>query len=194
MGYSTTDGATGKGLGSFTTTPTTAADFNKTIELLGRMGNIRVGTTGQRDALTGSSLYEGLHWYSTSADALTVYDGSGWVSGYGDVGYTNISTFSSFWSATAGYTPRVRRVGKRVDLYGAVTAAAGAGADGGIITIPSGYRPTDNVFIGPFRSSGGLTGMMVVNSAGLVNAPNAYVTGSLGTGHVVPLVGSWYTD
>ena len=194
MGYSSTDGPSGKGLGSFTNTPSTTSDLNKLLELVGRMGNLRVGTTATRTALTGSSLYEGLHFYDTTLNDLWVYDGAAWVTGYDDDGYTNVSTFSPFWSATAGYTPRVRRVGQRIDLYGAATAAAGAGADGGIITVPSGFRPTGNVWIGPFRSSGGLSGMLVVSSAGVVSAPNAYVTGSLGAGSVVPFVGSWYVD
>jgi len=78
MGYSSTDGPFGKGVGSFNNTPTTEADFDKVIELLARGVNYRVGTTAQRTAVTGAALYNMALWGDTDTDTVYFYD-SGWV-------------------------------------------------------------------------------------------------------------------
>ena len=78
MGYTASGGP--RGLGVFNTPPSTAADFNKLVELIGRVGNYRGPVTEtERDAISGDELYEGLKVYNTTADALELYDGSGWV-------------------------------------------------------------------------------------------------------------------
>lgn len=130
MGYSTTDGSAGKGLGSFTDTASTEADFDKVIELIARMGNVRVGTTAERTALTGSSVYEGLHFYDTDLDALMKHDGSGWVIVFRDwVTWTPTYTNFSLGNGTisAKYQQLGRRVHFRIELtLGSTSSASGA--------------------------------------------------------------------
>lgn len=77
MGYTTTGGP--KGLGVVTDSNTPLSDFNKMIELIARVGNLRVGTTAARDLLSGDALYEGLHYLNTTTDVLEFYTGSGWA-------------------------------------------------------------------------------------------------------------------
>jgi len=79
MGYSTSGGP--KGLGVFNVTAQTAADLNKLLELIARLGNFYGGIPeSQRDAITGDALYEGLLVFNTDSGALEMYDGSGWAS------------------------------------------------------------------------------------------------------------------
>ena len=130
MGYSTTDGTPGKGLGSFNTTPTTASDFNKTLELVGRMGNLRVDTTAVRTALTGSHLFEGLHFYDTTLDTLFKYDGSGWVLVFQDwTAYTPTLTNHTLGNGTM--EAKYQQAGGRVEFtieytWGSTSSVTGA--------------------------------------------------------------------
>jgi len=93
MGYSTTDGATGKALGSFTTTPSLTSDLNKTIELIGRMGNRRAGTNAARVALTGSALYDGLEYFETDTFERWLRTGGAWV-----LQSKPLTTFTPSWT------------------------------------------------------------------------------------------------
>jgi hypothetical protein len=63
---------------TFNSTPQTVADLNRLVTLIGRMGNLRVGPQSDREALSGTELFEGLHFYDTTLDLLFKYDGSGW--------------------------------------------------------------------------------------------------------------------
>jgi hypothetical protein len=77
VGYGTSGGP--KGLGTFNTSPSTAADLNQLVTLIALMGNLRVGVDSARTALSGGGLYDGLLWYSTDTDMLWAYNGSAWV-------------------------------------------------------------------------------------------------------------------
>lgn len=76
MAYSGSGGT--KGLGQITSPYTPRADLNKILELLGNVGNRRVVTTTERDALTGAMVYEGLEIFNLTTKQIEVYNGSGW--------------------------------------------------------------------------------------------------------------------
>lgn len=74
MGYTTSGGS--RGLGSFTDTPSTVADLDQLATLIAQVGNRRVLTTTDRDALSGAKLYKGLEIYNTTTDTIEIYNGS----------------------------------------------------------------------------------------------------------------------
>lgn len=144
------------------------------------------------DAAKPAAGVNGRRWYATDTGKDYIDNGAAWVSF--DSGTVNISTFGTGWSATTGHTPRIRRMGKRVDIMGAVTNGSGAAWDH-LLTIPVGYRPPAMLFIGHFFASGNqATGQLFVQPTGILSSPSSYHSGSLSPGSAVPLTGSWYID
>lgn len=112
-----------------------------------------------------------------------------------DSDWVNITTFGAGWAATAGHQPRVRKIGDRVDIAGAVTRTTGAYTD--ILTIPPGFRLAGahtNYFIGAAVTSTAIVLELFLNTTHKLTVPAGYGTGAIGNPMVVPLVGSWYTD
>lgn len=145
-------------------------------------------TDAQRIALTGGQLFEGLRVRTTDTKIDWLYTASTWVA-WGTSTTTSL-TLSSGWTATGGYTPRLVRNGGIVSIFGAVTNN-GAGAFTSVLTVPTGYRPAVNTFLSATHSSQTMNGMALVDPAGLLTVPAGYYDGSLGSGGVMPLVGSW---
>lgn len=104
-----------------------------------------------------------------------------------------LTSLGPHWSATTGHPPRIRRVGKRVDIAGAVTRGTG-GSTGNMLTLPVGYRPPINIFIGAVVSSQGRVAELFTSQTGILLNPPGYTTGSGTPGEVYPLTGSWYID
>lgn len=164
MGYTASGGP--KGLGVFTNTPQTVADLNKLVELIARMGNYRGPvTTAERDAITGTALYEGLLVYNTTTDQLEVYSGSGWVLVWKyDTGWQPI-TLNPGWSAYLGETPRYRVKNGMLQLAGRASASAGATVELGVL--PAIARHTSTLMVFRLHYDNGVAGV-TVDSGGLV--------------------------
>lgn len=115
-----------------------------------------------------------------------------------DSNWTGLTTLGSGWTATSGHAPRIRRVGDRVDIFGAVTRTSTTGSVSDLLTIPVGYRPAGayiNTFVGTVVSSGGqVVQLLVSGSSHLLSIPPGYSSATLGSGVVVPLLGSWYVN
>jgi len=112
-----------------------------------------------------------------------------------DSGWVLITTIPTGWTATPGHPPRVRRVGDRVDLAGAVTRTTTAGPIGNLCTIPEGFRIAGaylgTTFISTVvQSNGTPTNLTLTGTSHQIGT----VYGTLGSGVVVPLVGSWYVN
>jgi len=134
----------------------------------------------------------GRRYYATDTGADYIDSGSAWVPF--DSGTVNISTFGTGWSATPVHAPRVRRMGKRVDIMGAVTIAVGGSWDH-LLTVPVGYRPPGLIFLGHFRAtSNRAEGQLLLSSTGILSVPASFRSGSLDASDVVPLTGSWYIE
>lgn len=117
-----------------------------------------------------------------------------------DSAWTLITTFGAGWGATPNYAPRVRKVGDRVELAGAVTATGAASFDD-IFTIPLGFRfegAYTTAFVGTYRANSGATGEFHISTgagaAHKLTSPAAYRTGSLAVGQIVPVHGSWFIN
>ena len=187
MGY--TAGTGTRGLDTYNSTPQTVADLQRLNDKIGERGHFRSGSTATRTALTGISVWEGLHFYDTSLDVLYKHDGSGWVA-YDTTTTVSLTTFGTDWAATGGYSPFLVVTGKRREIFGAATRSVG-GARIGFMTIPSGHRPAVNTFINPAITSNGEFAAVVVNTTGSVDLPTGY--GAAPSAGVFPLGGVWYT-
>ena len=125
---------------------------------------------------------------------LYVWSGSAWVIvSTVDTGWTPITTFGTGWSATAGHQPRVRRVGDRVDLTGAVTRGSGA-SGGDLMTIPVGFRMTGAYtlnFLSASVSSGNKRVQPMLDAGHKIQLAYGEVTA---TGEAIPLNGFWYVN
>lgn len=118
-----------------------------------------------------------------------------------DSDWRHITTLGPDWVATSGHPPRVRKVGDRVDLFGALTLAAG-GSVTNMLTLPPGYIPAGtyvNQFIGTAVSKNGVAYTLYTASLnpGIVRFhPSGYFAGgvSLEIGDTLPLLGSWYVS
>jgi len=157
------------------------------IELIARVGNLRVGTTGERDAITGDALYEGLHFYNTTLDALQQYDGSGWVRVIGNAAFTAL-TYTGIYSAGSP-APRVTAMNGMYLLEGVVlstTATFGANTAYTIGSIPSAKAPVstrtfpimvNNVFGWVSVDSSG--NISITSSVGFTGVLIAHINGAL---------------
>lgn len=119
------------------------------------------------------------------------HDGTGWVQ-TGESAPVNISTFGPGFSAVDGFTPRVRRVGSRVFLFGAVQRAGATGSGGNLLTVPAGYAPATATNLSAVVVSTGQGVQLQITAAGVLAV--TYGTASLGSGALVPLAGSWYVN
>ena len=151
MGYTSADGAAGKGLGSFTDTASTQADLDKLVELIARVGNRRADLSSVRTALTGSALYPGLEFHETDTGLTYLRGASSWVLVDGDTGWTLTTSqnTSVYFVETIGgdRALSVRRIGKRVRLEGHIRTNTGTGAYSIWAFIPAGYRPGKNAWL-----------------------------------------------
>lgn len=147
MGYSTTDGPAGKGLGSFNNTASTEADFDKVIDLIGQRGNLREGTTTERDALTSGQLYQGLHFFDKTTGIL-------WVRGTSSWEFLTAKKNSSTITPTAGanFSLSSNTLYTRAGwLLGTIdwTRTSGTLSHADVIlTMPAGYGPAFDVPVG----------------------------------------------
>jgi hypothetical protein len=101
------------------------------------------------------------------------------------------------WTATAGHAPRLRRIGNRVDLFGAVTL----GATGGILfllTVPEGFRTVGaygQTFVGSVVTSGGVAMQLYLDgSSHRLQVPGTYRAGTMTSGQILPLQASWWAN
>ena len=178
--------------------PATAEDLNILGDHIAEMGNSMALSTADREAFESDG-WEGLFCYDTDEDVLYRHDGSAWVDNdISDSGWVTLSTLGSGWAATTNHTPRIRRVGKQVFLFGAVTRSGTSGALADLATIPSGYRMAGSytlVFVGASITSGGQGVELYMNvSDHKIQIASGYTTATLGSGVVVPLAGSWFVD
>lgn len=133
---------------------------------------------------------------STSATVADIRAAIAAITALVDSNWTNITTFGTGWTATVNHQPRVRKVGERVDIAGAVTLGA-TGAYTDILTIPAGFRLAGaftNYFVGASVSSGGVGHQLFLSSTHKLQVPTGYRTGTMASGTVLPLDGSWYTN
>lgn len=130
--------------------------------------------------------------------ALGTLVDSDWVTIAGSTG----GALGTGWSATTGHPPRVRKVGDRVDIAGAVTLT-GSGTFADLLTMPEGFRLVGayvNYFIGSVvattgePSSGVNVDLLLSGTTHKVSVPDGYRDGALTTGDVVPLIGSYYIN
>ena len=151
------------------------------------------GTTA-RDLLSVSL---GRLCWRTDINRLEFWDGAAWVPFEGVDMSANISSFGTGWTpqATVGHTPRVRRNGNCVHLFGALNTSATATINN-LVTIPTAFRPpsTDTRFIGSCVSSLGKHYELVMQS-GIVSIPANYEDIIVNTTpQVFPIQGVWWLD
>jgi hypothetical protein len=77
MGYTAGGGAKGQPL--FNDTPQTVADLQAAVAYAAKVGNRREGTTAERNAASGSDLWEGLEWADTTDGRTYKLIDGGWV-------------------------------------------------------------------------------------------------------------------
>lgn len=111
-----------------------------------------------------------------------------------DSGWVTVTTFGTGWIALSGYTPRFRKVGDRVDIEGALSRVGTTGLLTNLLTVPVGYRPLTNTFIGASISAQGRALQLRAITTGVLDVPSGYTIGSIATGEIIPLAGSWYVN
>ena len=150
------------------------------------------GTTA-RDLLTVSL---GRLCWRTDVNRLEFWDGAAWMPFEGQEASANISTFGSGFTAlgTAGHTPRVRRSGNCVHLFGAVQSS-GTSTLGNVLTIPTAFRPpsTDTRFIGAGVASSGNYYELVM-AGGVVSIGVGYNNLTITAVQTLPLNAFWWLD
>jgi hypothetical protein len=146
VGYTSTGGP--KGLGVVTDSARTVADLNQIIALLGEVGNTRVGTTGERDALPAAKLYTGLTFVNTTTGTVERYVGGGWKVILEDTGWSALALQNGWGNhSNANYqTIQHRRRNGVVAVEG--TIASGTVAPGTVLfVLPAGSRPTKYIVV-----------------------------------------------
>lgn len=180
--------------------PADAADLTEVAAFAAKVGNMRVGTTDERNNATGADVWPGLLWYDTTLKQYFSYD-SGWTMILSPDLSANISAFSTGWTGlTSGHTPRLRRHGNHVNAYGAIQFGTNANYNS-MFTVPAGFAPatTASQFIGTAIvsvGSGNGEAVALLLTNGLVSTAGAgYSTASLPANAVVTLGGvSWWMD
>lgn len=110
----------------------------------------------------------------------------------------NVTAFGDGWEATPGAanTPRVRRVGNQVFLYGSVRRKR-AGSDSGanLLSIPAGFTPSTTATraIGTTVLSNAQFSELFLSGA-VVSSAAGYGSFSPAVGVAVPLACSWWLD
>jgi hypothetical protein len=139
---------------------------------------------------------------STSATAAAIRAELAALDNLVDSNWVNITTFGTGWAPVLNYTPRVRKIGNRVDIAGMVSVTSLSATLDDVLTFPVGFRPIGahpNQWVGPFHSSGGMWGMyQTVSTAGAtqykLTAPGSYRTGPSAVGDRFPLSGGFWVD
>lgn len=122
--------------------------------------------------------------------SLRVWDAtaSAWVAIWADTSIA-ITTFATGWSAVTGYTPTLRRIGNRVDIFGAIARASSSAAITNICTVPTGWEPGAKTLLpAGIDSAGSQTQTLYINTSGVIQV--AY--GDIGATAAVVLTGSYY--
>lgn len=109
-----------------------------------------------------------------------------------DTGWVDVPKGSK-WVAVNGYPLQIRRVGKLVEIRGAVKHATTASVSG-LCAVPAGFRPKGNVPLGATHTSSAYVGEMFVSANGVVAFSTDYRTGSFAAGSVVMIHGLWFVD
>ncbi len=146
------------------------------------MSNADVGVT-----LEGARVVNGTRY--TNALRLGVNESGGyvvqlqrapWLSalGLGETSPTNLSLNSATKAYSSSWTPKYRKWGNVVEVYGAVSPKAVVAAEGTltIATLPTGYRPSSNVCI-LCQGSGAAQWFLTINPNGVMEAAR-YRSGS----------------
>lgn len=154
-----------------------------------------VGNRIMKVNLAGLEAYpfkrKGLAGIALDTNVEYKHDGTGWVQ-VGESAPVNVSTFGAGFSAVDGFTPRVRRVGSRVTLFGAVQRSGALGSGGNLLTVPAGFAPGSATNLSAVVTSGGQGVQLQITAAGVLAV--TYGTASLGAGALVPLAGTWYVN
>lgn len=107
-------------------------------------------------------------------------------------------SIGSGWVATVGHPPRLRKIGARVDIVGAVTLSTVSGSYSNMLTIPVGFRllgAYPDYFVGASVSSAGDVHQLFINgTTHQIQVPDGYRTSVVSVGDHVPLTGCWYID
>lgn len=104
-----------------------------------------------------------------------------------DSGWVTL-TLASGYTAVAGYTLQYRLIGSQVFLRGAAAYNGG----GTIATLPVGARPASNSWLGSAHSNdGSFEFTLLVASTGVLSIPATYYNGTVTTGEVLPIFGSF---
>jgi hypothetical protein len=142
MGYSSSGGP--KGLGVILDSNTPLADLTKLIELIARVGNYYGGVTeAERDDITGDALYTGLLVFNTDADALELWDGSGWETVWEpDTDWQTLAPAAGWTAFGSGL--KWRRKNGQIKLLTSVTRVSWTGTQT-FGTLPVEARPTQKV-------------------------------------------------
>jgi hypothetical protein len=102
------------------------------------------------------------------------------------------------WVATVGHPPRLRKIGARVDIVGALTLDTVSGSYTNMLTIPVGFRllgAYPDYFVGASVSSAGDLHQLFINgTTHQIQVPDGYRTSVVSVGDHIPLVGCWYVD
>jgi hypothetical protein len=106
--------------------------------------------------------------------------------------------FGTGWTATVDHPPRLRKLGSRVDIAGALTLGPGA-LYTHMLTIPEGFRligAYTNYFIGASISADGIGHDLFLDAVDhFITVPeDGYRTGVALAGDHIPLHGFWYVD
>jgi len=109
-----------------------------------------------------------------------------------DTGWVAVPRGSK-WAAVSAYALQIRRVGKLVEIRGAVKHTTGANI-ASLCTVPSGFRPKTNVPLGATHTSSTYVGDMFVSTSGVVAFSTDYRSGSFAAGSVVMIHGFWFLD
>lgn len=144
--------------------------------------------------------YQNLLAASTSATIAAVRAEIAAIDSLVDSDWTVIPSGSigTGWVATTGHPPRLRKIGARVDIVGAVTLSTLSGAYSNILTVPVGFRllgAYPDYFIGASVSSAGDVHELFINgTTHRIEVPDGYRTSIISVGEHLPLTGCWYVD
>lgn len=173
--------------------PADAADLTEVAAYAALVGNHKILTSAQRQALSGSDRWIGLLVSeSDTANLMTYqYTSGGWVH-IGDLGTWSTVAPNTGWAVTAGPVAaiRYRKRGDVVELLPTEFVRSGSGLSvpaGANITVgelPAGFRPATTTFIG--SGSIGVAGTLgasrwYVTAAGLIQFQSLVATGTMAT-------------
>lgn len=155
--------------------------------------NMRFASTAARDAAipvpdAGMQCVVGT---GTSLEVF-IYTGAAWQSVYSAGGWVTL-TLTAGYSAVAGHTPQVRRVGQLVRVRGMVTFNSGV-ITTAVASVPSTMWPAGNEWLGVTRGTTGswIASLLVDSSNGNIVVPSAtYYQGTAAAGMVFAISGNY---